>query len=191
MSSPAIHSFTLAFQIGQKVATKSTRSTRPATKAVMKWVGDQPQTISQKSASSSNTSARTSPTCSTDTPKRWWWLTPARPLSATNSRSTTTSPRRDGYRTLVAFSGSVIGRTGPDSVDRGEHEPVSVTCGPLRRWRLPVMIVTNKVPTGFDQPLLWPPYADPQTLRHHRGVTTGRLNRTYGPSGCSKTPSSQ
>ena len=104
------HSFTLAFQIGQKVADEEHEVDQAeATKAVMKWVKINPQTISQKSAIIVE-HFRENVAHLLDGHAKAMVVADSRKAAVRYKLAIDDhiTKKGYGYRTLVAFSGSVI-----------------------------------------------------------------------------------
>jgi len=185
------HSFKLAFQIGQNASGTGEVDQSEATKAVMKWVKLNPQTISQKSAIIVEHFAENVARLLDGY---------AKAMVVTDSRKAAVryklaiddyiAKKGYGYGTLVAFSGAVQDpESGPEDFTEATMNPgVHDLRTAFRGDQYKIMIVANKFQTGFDQPLLCAMYVD----RILSGVTAvqtlSRLNRTYRtPSGVSKT----
>ena len=186
------HSFKLAFQIGQNAAGEGEDvDESEATKAVMRWVKLNPQTIAQKSAIivehfRSNVAGLLEGH--------------AKAMVVADSRKAAVryklaideyvKNKGYGYETLVAFSGTVSDpESGSEdftesSMNPGVHDLRTTFAGDQYK----VMIVANKFQTGFDQPLLCSMYVDRKLSGVTAVQTLSRLNRTYRtPSGESKT----
>lgn len=184
------HSFKLAFQIGQNAGGGTEVDQSEATKAVMKWVKLNPQTISQKSAIIIE-HFREKVAHLLDGHAKAMVVTDSRKAAVRYKLAIDDyiAKKGYGYGTLVAFSGAVQDpESGPEdfteaSMNPGVHDLRTAFRGDQYR----IMIVANKFQTGFDQPLLCSMYVD----RILSGVTAvqtlSRLNRTYRtPSGISK-----
>ncbi len=185
------HSFKLAFQIGQNAGGGDEVDQSEATKAVMKWVKLNPQTISQKSAIIVE-HFRENVVHLLDGHAKAMVVTDSRKAAVRYKLAIDGYIAKQGYNygTLVAFSGAVEDpESGPEdfteaSMNPGVHDLRTAFRGDAYK----IMIVANKFQTGFDQPLLCAMYVD----RILSGVTAvqtlSRLNRTYRtPSGISKT----
>ncbi|MCV7192219.1 type I restriction endonuclease subunit R [Mycolicibacterium brumae] len=185
------HSFKLAFQIGQNAGGGEDVDQSEATKAVMKWVKLNPQTISQKSAIIVE-HFRENVAQLLDGHAKAMVVTDSRKAAVRYKLAIDDyiAKKGYGYGTLVAFSGTVHDpESGPDdfsetTMNPGVRDLRTAFNGDDRQ----IMIVANKFQTGFDQPLLCAMYVD----RILSGVTAvqtlSRLNRTYRtPSGVSKT----
>jgi len=185
------HSFKLAFQIGQNAGGGTEVDQNEATKAVMKWVKLNPQTISQKSAIIVE-HFRENVAHLLDGHAKAMVVTDSRKAAVRYKLAIDKFIAEKGYRygTLVAFSGAVQdAESGPGdfteaTMNPGVHDLRTAFCGDDYK----IMIVANKFQTGFDQPLLCSMYVD----RILSGVTAvqtlSRLNRTYRtPAGVSKT----
>lgn len=185
------HSFKLAFQIGQNAGGGDEVDQNEATKAVMRWVKLNPQTISQKAAISIE-HFRENVAALLDGHAKAMVVTDSRKAAVRYKLAIDDyiAKKGYGYGTLVAFSGAV---QDPDS---GPNDFTEATMNPgvhdlrtaFRGDDYKIMIVANKFQTGFDQPLLCAMYVD----RILSGVTAvqtlSRLNRTYRtPSGIVKT----
>jgi type I restriction enzyme R subunit len=89
-----------------------------------------------------------------------------------------------GFRTLVAFSGSLVD---PDDPTGEELTEVKMNGGKIGEKQLPaefakggcgILIVAEKYQTGFDQPLLHTMYVDKRLADVQAVQTLSRLNRT-------------
>ncbi|BBY97050.1 type I restriction endonuclease subunit R [Mycolicibacterium fallax] len=185
------HSFKLAFQIGQNAGGGTEVDQSEATKAVMKWVKLNPQTISQKSAIIVE-HFREKVAELLDGHAKAMVVTDSRKAAVRYKLAIDDYIARKGYGsgTLVAFSGAVQDpESGPDDFTEANMNPgVRDLRTAFRGDPYQIMIVANKFQTGFDQPLLCAMYVD----RILSGVTAvqtlSRLNRTYRtPSGVAKT----
>lgn len=185
------HSFKLAFQIGQNAGGGTEVDQSEATKAVMKWVKLNPQTISQKSAIIVE-HFREKVAELLDGHAKAMVVTDSRKAAVRYKLAIDDHIARKGYGygTLVAFSGAVQDpESGPDDFTEANMNPgVRDLRTAFRGDPYQIMIVANKFQTGFDQPLLCAMYVD----RILSGVTAvqtlSRLNRTYRtPSGVAKT----
>ncbi|MGO3327656.1 type I restriction enzyme subunit R domain-containing protein [Gordonia sp. (in: high G+C Gram-positive bacteria)] len=186
------HSFKLAFQIGQNAATENEEVDQAeATKAVMKWVKLNPQTIAQKSAIIVE-HFRANVANLLEGHGKAMVVADSRKAAVRYKLAIDDyiAKKGYGYDTLVAFSGAVHD---PDS---GPEDFTEATMNPgVRDLRTSftgdqykVMIVANKFQTGFDQPLLCAMYVDRKLSGVTAVQTLSRLNRTYRtPSGTSKT----
>lgn len=185
------HSFKLAFQIGQNAGGGTEVDQNEATKAVMKWVKLNPQTIAQKSAITVE-HFRDNVAHLLDGHAKAMVVTDSRKAAVRYKLAIDDyiAKKGYGYGTLVAFSGSVQdpesrpGDLTEATMNPGVHDLRTAFRGDDYK----IMIVANKFQTGFDQPLLCAMYVD----RILSGVTAvqtlSRLNRTYRtPSGVSKT----
>lgn len=186
------HSFTLAFQIGQTAAiTGDEVDQSEATKAVMKWVKLNPQTIAQKAAIivehfHANVSGLL------DGHAKAMVVADSRKAAVRYKLAIDAfiASKGYGYGTLAAFSGVVQDpESGPDdfteaTMNPGVRDLRTAFTGDQYR----VMIVANKFQTGFDQPLLCAMYVDRRLSGVTAVQTLSRLNRTYRtPSGTPKT----
>ncbi len=186
------HSFTLAFQIAQKVADEEHEVDQAeATKAVMKWVKINPQTISQKSAIIVE-HFRENVAHLLDGHAKAMVVADSRKAAVRYKLAIDDhiTKKGYGYRTLVAFSGSVIDpESGPDPLTEASMNPgISDLRTAFTGDQFTVMIVANKFQTGFDQPLLCAMYVDRKLSGVTAVQTLSRLNRTYRtPSGTTKT----
>lgn len=185
------HSFKLAFQIGQHAASSDEVDQSEATKAVMKWVKLNPQTIAQKAAIIVE-HFRENVAHLLEGHAKAMVVTDSRKAAVRYKLAIDDfiAKKGYGYGTLVAFSGAVQDpESGPDDFTESTMNPgVRDLRTSFTRDQYKVMIVANKFQTGFDQPLLCAMYVD----RILSGVTAvqtlSRLNRTYRtPSGISKT----
>ncbi|MFM9377286.1 type I restriction endonuclease subunit R [Gordonia sp. VNK21] len=185
------HSFKLAFQIGQNAATDDEVDQGEATKAVMKWVKLNPQTIAQKSAIivehfRENVAGLLEGH--------------AKAMVVADSRKAAVryklaideyiGKKGYGYGTLVAFSGAVEDlESGPEDFTEANMNPgVRDLRTAFTGDQYKVMIVANKFQTGFDQPLLCAMYVDRKLSGVTAVQTLSRLNRIYRtPSGTPKT----
>lgn len=185
------HSYKLAFQIGQNAAVGGEVDQSEATKAVMKWVKINPQTIAQKAAIIvEHFRANVAQMLEGH----------AKAMVVADSRKAAVrykvaiddfiAKKGYGYGTLVAFSGSVQDpESGPEdfteaTMNPGVRDLRTAFTGDAYR----VMIVANKFQTGFDQPLLCAMYVDRKLSGVTAVQTLSRLNRTYRtPSGVPKT----
>ncbi|MCB0928117.1 MAG: type I restriction endonuclease subunit R [Mycobacterium sp.] len=185
------HSFKLAFQIGQNAAGGHDVDQSEATKAVMRWVKLNPQTIAQKSAIIVE-HFRENVAHLLDGHAKAMVVTDSRKAAVRYKLAIDDyiATKGYGYGTLVAFSGAVSdAESGPDAFTEATMNPgVHDLRTAFRGDAYQVMIVANKFQTGFDQPLLCAMYVD----RILSGVTAvqtlSRLNRTYRtPAGVAKT----
>jgi len=90
-----------------------------------------------------------------------------------------------GFRTLVAFSGSLVD---PDDPLQEEVTEVGMNGGKIGEKQLPsefakdgygILIAADKYQTGFDQPLLQTMYVDKRLADVQAVQTLSRLNRTH------------
>jgi len=185
------HSFKLAFQIGHNAGGGDEVDQSEATKAVMKWVKLNPQTIAQKSAIIVE-HFRENVARLLDEHAKAMVVTDSRKAAVRYKLAIDDyiAKKGYGYGTLVAFSGAVQDpESGPEDFTEANMNPgVHDLRTAFRGDQYKIMIVANKFQTGFDQPLLCAMYVD----RILSGVTAvqtlSRLNRTYRtPSGVSKT----
>lgn len=188
------HSFKLAFQIGQNAAAEVDEVDQSeATKAVMKWVKLNPQTIAQKSAIIVE-HFRDNVAGLLDGHAKAMVVADSRKAAVRYKLAIDDyiAKKGYGYGTLVAFSGAVTDpESGPEDFTEANMNPgirdlrTAFTGDQYR-----VMIVANKFQTGFDQPLLCAMYVDRKLSGVTAVQTLSRLNRTYRtPSGTPKTAS--
>jgi type I restriction enzyme R subunit len=84
-----------------------------------------------------------------------------------------------GYRSLVAFSGTVRDE-GADYTEAGMNGlPEAQTAKTFDRSEYRFLVVANKFQTGFDQPLLHTMYVDKKLGGVNAVQTLSRLNRTH------------
>ncbi|GAC58497.1 type I restriction enzyme R protein [Gordonia hirsuta DSM 44140 = NBRC 16056] len=186
------HNFKLAFQIGQNAAAENEEVDQSeATKAVMKWVKLNPQTIAQKSAIIVE-HFRENVADLLDGHAKAMVVADSRKAAVRYKLAIDRyiADKGYGYGTLVAFSGTVHDpESGPEdfteaSMNPGIRDLRTAFTGDQYR----VMIVANKFQTGFDQPLLCAMYVDRKLSGVTAVQTLSRLNRTYRtPSGTVKT----
>ncbi|KNA90501.1 type I restriction endonuclease [Gordonia sp. w5E2] len=192
------HSFKLAFQIGQNVAHGAGTDggdgevdQAEATKAVMKWVKLNPQTIAQKSAIIVE-HFRENVANLLDGHAKAMVVADSRKAAVRYKLAIDEyiAKKGYGYGTLVAFSGTVHDPdSGPDDFTEASMNPgVRDLRTAFTGDQYKVMIVANKFQTGFDQPLLCAMYVDRKLSGVTAVQTLSRLNRTYRtPSGTPKT----
>ncbi|ATL65119.1 type I restriction endonuclease subunit R [Nocardia terpenica] len=186
------HSFKLAFQIGQNAAGGNEVDQAQATKAVMRWVKLNPQTITQKSAVIVE-HFRQNVADLLDGHAKAMVVTDSRKAAVRYKLAIDAfiAKKGYGYGTLVAFSGTVQDpdESGPGDFSEATMNPsVRDLRTSFRRDEYKVMIVANKFQTGFDQPLLCAMYVDRILSGVNAVQTLSRLNRTYRtPSGIQKT----
>ena len=192
------HSFKLAFQIGQSAANEvgtagddSEVDQAEATKAVMKWVKLNPQTIAQKSAIIVE-HFRENVANLLDGHAKAMVVADSRKAAVRYKLAIDEyiAKKGYGYGTLVAFSGTVHDPdSGPDDFTEASMNPgVRDLRTAFTGDQYKVMIVANKFQTGFDQPLLCAMYVDRKLSGVTAVQTLSRLNRTYRtPSGTPKT----
>ncbi|GAA4737235.1 DEAD/DEAH box helicase family protein [Gordonia alkaliphila] len=188
------HSFKLAFQIGQNAAAEVDEVDQSeATKAVMKWVKLNPQTIAQKSAIIVE-HFRDNVAGLLDGHAKAMVVADSRKAAVRYKLAIDEyiAKKGYGYETLVAFSGGVKDlESGPEDFTEANMNPgIRDLRTAFTGDRYKVMIVANKFQTGFDQPLLCAMYVDRKLSGVTAVQTLSRLNRTYRtPSGTPKTAS--
>ena len=186
------HSFKLAFQIGQNAAGEAEEVDQSeATKAVMKWVKLNPQTIAQKSAIIVE-HFRENVADLLDGHAKAMVVADSRKAAVRFKLAIDAYIARKGYGylTLAAFSGTVHDpESGPDDFTEASMNPgVRDLRTAFTADQYKFMIVANKFQTGFDQPLLCAMYVDRKLSGVTAVQTLSRLNRTYRtPSGKPKT----
>ncbi|OBK55229.1 type I restriction endonuclease subunit R [Mycolicibacterium fortuitum] len=185
------HSFKLAFQVGQNATNGEDVDQAEATKAVMRWVKLNPQTIKQKAAIIVE-HFRDNVAVLLDGHAKAMVVTDARKAAVRYKLAIDDyiGQKGYGYGTLVAFSGSVHDLdSGPEDFTEASMNPgVRDLRTSFRGDEYKVMIVANKFQTGFDQPLLCAMYVDKLLSGVAAVQTLSRLNRTYRtPSGVQKT----
>lgn len=185
------HSFKLAFQVGQNATNGEDVDQTEATKAVMRWVKLNPQTIAQKAAIIVE-HFRDNVANLLDGHAKAMVVTDSRKAAVRYKLAIDDyiAHKGYGYGTLVAFSGTVQDpESGPDDFTEATMNPgVRDLRTSFRGDEYKVMIVANKFQTGFDQPLLCAMYVDKLLSGVTAVQTLSRLNRTYRtPSGVQKT----
>ncbi|WP_448222525.1 type I restriction endonuclease subunit R [Gordonia iterans] len=195
------HSFKLAFQIGQNATAENEASEATgndtevdqseATKAVMKWVKLNPQTIAQKSAIIVE-HFRDNVADLLDGHAKAMVVADSRKAAVRYKLAIDDyiAKKGYGYGTLVAFSGAVTDlESGPEDFTEANMNPgIRDLRTAFTGDQYKVMIVANKFQTGFDQPLLCAMYVDRKLSGVTAVQTLSRLNRTYRtPSGTPKT----
>ena len=189
------HSFKLAFQIGQAAAVEAAEADEvdqaEATKAVMKWVKLNPQTIAQKSAIIVE-HFRENVADLLDGHAKAMVVADSRKAAVRFKLAVDEyiAQKGYGYLTLGAFSGTVHDpESGPDDFTEASMNPgVRDLRTAFTSDQYKFMIVANKFQTGFDQPLLCAMYVDRKLSGVTAVQTLSRLNRTYRtPSGTPKT----
>ncbi|MGV0871409.1 type I restriction endonuclease subunit R [Mycolicibacterium sp. XJ879] len=185
------HSFKLAFQVGQNATNGEDVDQAEATKAVMRWVKLNPQTIAQKAAIIVE-HFRANVADLLDGHAKAMVVTDSRKAAVRYKGAIDDyiAKKGYGYGTLVAFSGTVHDpESGPEDFTEATMNPgVRDLRTSFRGDEYKVMIVANKFQTGFDQPLLCAMYVDKLLSGVTAVQTLSRLNRTYRtPSGVQKT----
>ncbi|MGV9768304.1 type I restriction endonuclease subunit R [Microbacterium sp. NPDC003461] len=178
------HSFKMIFELGEKAAGGRDHEVDQAraAKEIMQWVRVNPQTISQKAAVIVEHFSRNVAHLLEGEAKAMV-VAPSRKAAVRYKLAIDEyiAKKGLGYKTLVAFSGSVVDEeSGPDEFTEASMNPGA---GDLREAfrdeNCRVMIVANKFQTGFDQPLLCAMYVDKQLSGITAVQTLSRLNRTH------------
>ncbi|MGV0661135.1 type I restriction enzyme subunit R domain-containing protein, partial [Mycolicibacterium pulveris] len=176
------HSFKLAFQVGQNATNGEDVDQAEATKAVMRWVKLNPQTIAQKAAIIVE-HFRANVADLLDGHAKAMVVTDSRKAAVRYKGAIDDyiAKKGYGYGTLVAFSGTVHDpESGPEDFTEATMNPgVRDLRTSFRGDEYKVMIVANKFQTGFDQPLLCAMYVDKLLSGVTAVQTLSRLNRTY------------
>lgn len=187
------HSYKMLFELGQRIEQNEDVDQAEASKALMKWVKLNPQTISQKSAVIVEHFKRNVAHLLEGRAKAMV-VAESRKAAVKYKFAIDDYIRKHGlgYQTLVAFSGSV------QDEELGIEDFTEASLNPgaadLRTAFMDddcrVMIVANKFQTGFDQPLLCAMYVDKRLSGISAVQTLSRLNRTHvTPSGIVKDAS--
>jgi len=187
-------SYKAAFRLGTAFTSDKRVDAKYAKRALAKWLSLHPTNVSQKvELIVEHFRANVAPLLGGQ----------AKAMVVTSSRAAAVKYKlafdryveRQGYRgirSLVAFSGKVLGKDISDDIEFSYPEEEAFTeenMNPAARGRdlrkvfdtpeYQVMLVANKFQTGFDQPKLVAMYLDKKVSGVEAVQTLSRLNRTY------------